>query len=91
MPNGNYVRYSIIKDLKVVQNLKDGDFYNSSMFPGAVGVGFLKHHFNIEDEAINVSYVVCGRSGAGVVFKIKGNSSIYLLEVITTSLRPKGL
>ena len=91
MPNGNYVRYSIIKDLKVVQNLKDNDFYNSSMFPGAVGAGFLKHHFNIEDEAIDVRLVVCGRSGAGVVFKIKDNSSIYLLEVITTSLRPKGL
>lgn len=91
MPNGNYVRYSVIKDLSVVQNLKDNDFYNSSTNPEAVGAGFLKHHFNIVDPTIKVHRVVCGRSGAGVVFDIDNNPSIYLLEVVTTATRPKGL
>lgn len=91
MTNGNYVRYSVIKDLTVVQNLKDDDFYNSSMNPSAVGTGFLKHHFNIEDEAIIVHKVVCGHNGAGVVFSIKDITSLYLLEVITSPTRPKSL
>lgn len=90
MPNHNYVRYSVSKDLSITQLLKDENFYNSNTAPYN-GVEFLKHHFNLEDDNIVVYEVVCGISGAGVLFSTTDYPQYYLLEVITTAHRPKGL
>lgn len=91
IPTGNYVRYSVLKNLEVIQELKDSNFYNSSTNPDAVGDGFLKYHFGIEDKEIEIHRVVCGIGGAGVVFTIGGNPTIYFLEVINQPQRPRSL